>query len=441
MAFRFDPRALIVSPYRECPACHQESFGVLSIGGTRYSRRCRECFSTEWLPLPTVTKKVVYIDQFAISNMMKVINVTMESHARAAADPFWLELFEALERVCKLQLVVCPDSGAHRDESLMVPYFAALKRMYEQLSHGVTFYDADAIAQAQINVALLAWLRNEEPVYDFDAERVTNGRINEWQDRLLITVEMKYPDDVVEGIRTFRDSLHAGAANAFEYYRQSGQRDFDYWVEHERQAGADAILKAAANYARRWQEMLESGESDFLRMYKARSRGYDIFRLIREVLERSGVDEKDLAGKVREFINSDTYKNVPANRINAMLWAVIAHRAAHGQRRPPNRGMFNDIDVVSTLMPFCDAMFIDRECAALLSNIPVQHCFEYATRIFSPANRDEFLAYLRDVEAHADPAVIAAIGEVYGETWTTPFLKMYEGRPAGDDRRPEPDQT
>jgi hypothetical protein len=52
------------------------------------------------------------------------------------------------------------------------------------------------------------------------------------------------------------------------------------------------------------------------------------------------------------------------------MFAAIAHRAANGQRKPPNRGMANDIGVVSTLLPYCDAMFIDNGCLSLLQNIP-----------------------------------------------------------------------
>ena len=89
--------------------------------------------------------KVIYVDQFAISNMMKAIDVAAEAHDRAAADPFWLALFEQLERVCKLQLAICPDSRQHFNESLVSPFFDALKRMYEQLSHGVTFESGEQI--------------------------------------------------------------------------------------------------------------------------------------------------------------------------------------------------------------------------------------------------------------------------------------------------------
>jgi hypothetical protein len=110
--FHFDPRMLISGPFRDCPKCGKPEFGVLSISGNSCSRRCRECFHSEQLPLWPLEKKVIYIDQFAISNMMKAIDDTLESHDRTAADPFWLELFEALERVCKLQLAICPDSEA-----------------------------------------------------------------------------------------------------------------------------------------------------------------------------------------------------------------------------------------------------------------------------------------------------------------------------------------
>jgi hypothetical protein len=136
---------------------------------------------------------------------MKAIDVTAKAHDKAAADPFWMALFKQLERVCKLQLAICPDSHQHRDESLLSPFFDALKRMYEQLSHGVSFDSADQIEQRQTNVALLAWLAGEEPVYDLNPERVTSGGLNDWQDRLIVAVSGGYPADMAETIRSSRD--------------------------------------------------------------------------------------------------------------------------------------------------------------------------------------------------------------------------------------------
>jgi hypothetical protein len=66
---------------------------------------------------PPHLKKVIYIDQFAISDMMKAIDAKARGHNRV--DPFWLRLFEALERVGKLRLAVCPSSPIHSEESLL----------------------------------------------------------------------------------------------------------------------------------------------------------------------------------------------------------------------------------------------------------------------------------------------------------------------------------
>lgn len=168
--------------------------------------RCRECFLTVTEPLPALKKKIIYVDQFAISNMMKAPDVTARGHDRAKADAFWLTLFEALERICKLQLAICPDSGQHPEESVVSPFFAALKRMYEQLSYGVSFYDTERIAQEQLYVDATAWARGEHPVHDVSTEHVTRGALNAWQERIIVSVDITYPPDVVDGISRFSRS-------------------------------------------------------------------------------------------------------------------------------------------------------------------------------------------------------------------------------------------
>ena len=60
------------------------------------------------------------------------------------------------ERVIKLQLAICLYSDAHRQESMVTDFYEPLKRMYEQLSHGVAFDSLDAIGQRQRSEALRA---------------------------------------------------------------------------------------------------------------------------------------------------------------------------------------------------------------------------------------------------------------------------------------------
>jgi hypothetical protein len=170
--------------------------------------------------------------------------------------------------------------------------------------------------------------------------------------------------------------------------------------------------------------MFISGDVDFMKLYS--SRGYDTFQMIQQVLKYQEIEPKLIDSKIQEFVASEAFKNTPANRLSALMWAVIAHQAANGRTKPINKGMNNDIDTVATLLPYCDAMLVDRECAALLGNIPGRYPIGFETRIFSPANRQEILDYLRSIEADADPAIIAAVKEVYGDSWLTPFRTMYK---------------
>jgi hypothetical protein len=110
----FDPREFIQAPFIACPRCGTgNAFGVLSIG-SGYTRRCRECWHTDRFPLPRIRKTVVYLDQLVISEMMKALNPAARAHGRV--DSFWLELFERLDVLSKLQLIICPDSETHRDD-------------------------------------------------------------------------------------------------------------------------------------------------------------------------------------------------------------------------------------------------------------------------------------------------------------------------------------
>ncbi len=146
--FVFDPRVFIRPPYITCPNCAaEEQFGVLMIGWG-YTRRCRECWFTERYDLPEIRKKVIYLDQMAISEMMKALNPASPAYERV--DPFWRDLFEKLDVLKKFQAIVCPDSATHRAESAVAPDPEALRRMYELLAFGISFNDGPSIRNAQV---------------------------------------------------------------------------------------------------------------------------------------------------------------------------------------------------------------------------------------------------------------------------------------------------
>ena len=93
---RIDPRDFIGGPFEDCPKCRQHEFGVLHVHDNSYTRRCRSCWHTLTFVLPKLRKKVIYLDQFVFSNIMKMLSAETPGHNRAKAEPLWRELFESL---------------------------------------------------------------------------------------------------------------------------------------------------------------------------------------------------------------------------------------------------------------------------------------------------------------------------------------------------------
>ena len=73
-----------------------------------------------------------------------------------------------------------------------------------------------------------------------------------------------------------------------------------------------------------------------------------------------------------------------------------------------------DIEAIAAYAPYVDAMFIDRECAILLGEGELCRDLHYRARIYSYANKDAFLAYLRELEAQATAKVRGYAERIYG---------------------------
>jgi hypothetical protein len=104
--------------------------------------------------------------------------------------------------------------------------------------------------------------------------------------------------------------------------------------------------------------------------------------------------------------------------------------------------MSGDIDMISALLPYCDAMLLDQECRSLLQEPEVKSRLGFTTSVFSLRNRAEFLEYLDSIEASAGPEHIAKVLEVYGEGWLQPFTSLYtykDNSARGNEKNPEED--
>jgi hypothetical protein len=423
-SFVFDPRIWILPPYQTCPNCRRDAFGVLMIGGTSMVRRCKECFYDEQFQLPDVDKSIVYLDQMAISNMTKILHP--ELSAGRAIDPFWREMFERIDFLCRLQVLVCPDSQTHREESAVAPYAAELKRIYELFSHGATFNFGTEVLERQLLEYLQNWLSGgpDRPL-DVTPETVIHGQLHGWLERFTITLGGLQGDDWVDDLRAAREQGAEGMAAIHERWRNTQPFDFDrVYCRELRSFGASTLdqhLRAVERQAR-----ILSGEEPYDFDALMPSNSTSLVLNIHHYLRQAGVPEADMWQTTAEFFTSEKLDKVPYLRISCLLFTAMARKAAAGQVRPPNRGTLNDVKTVATVLPYCDAIFVDNEIAGLLGEEPVRTRARFPTRIFSPNRRDDFLAHLDGLRAAVPDEHVELVRGVFGEGWLEPFTGVFE---------------
>jgi len=139
------------------------------------------------------------------------------------------------------------------------------------------------------------------------------------------------------------------------------------------------------------------------------------------------MSDEEKYDKVFKFLLSDEVKEIAFVKISAALYASLAHQAAHGNRKKlPNIGMASDVTMIATLLPYCDAIFIDREMFNLCNLPPTKTILDqYQTKIFSVANNDQFIEYLNEIRNCTPESHFEIIKKVYGENWPQPFYTMY----------------
>jgi hypothetical protein len=388
------------------------SFGVLTISTASYTRRCRVCWLTISYPLPPLRTAVVYLDQFVISQLMKLRNPETKGHEAVIADPFWSELLSLLERLHRMQIIVCPDSREHERESLLSPFFGPLKATYESLSGGITFFDSEGIRRSQVAVLAEAWAKGEEPTFHFNASEITYGELHGWNERFYIVSNID-KTDWATSIREARDATHETISRIFQNSWRKERKTFADWYELER-----------AGYQRNLAEvMLRDTESRIAILTGVRAMNHEVFlpspaellfRTADAVIERHATPAEK-PQRLASFYSENRIKDAPSIKIESAMYASIAIKAAAGQKTPPNQGMAADINLVSTLLPYCDAMFMDNGCRSILSDVPKSFQFVDANKVYSLNRKEQFIAYLRELEESASAEHLQTLREVYGD--------------------------
>jgi hypothetical protein len=400
-----------MGPFQTCPRCKsvEKSFGILSVGGDNLVRRCRACQYSHSEPLPPVDKKVVYLDQFAISNIYKIKkNIPL---GNLSSQVFW----ENCARLAKLaylrQQVIFPASNLHSDETIVWHSASDLKLAHEMLSGDTSFERTDQIAMKQELAYAQAFCRSSwPPQLLFDVDDILEGERNAWLPTLHINVNSDYSmfaDEIRASRQAAAESLQA-LANRWANQKST----FDDILKHELTSYASASAQALTEATVKFQKAAMS--DDPMALINAHSTIFDRFRALCRVFEKAGISSENSAAAVMEFWRRDGNHQLPTHRIMGYLFAALGWKISCGQRKPMSGGILNDFNAIATYGTYVDAMFVDRECAELMKHPRLRSDLQLKAKIFSLQSRDEFLQYLTDLAGRASSAVAGYSKELYG---------------------------
>jgi hypothetical protein len=337
----------------------------------------------------------------ALGLCLRPLGVAGPVHERAV-------VLERLSRLVRVQLVGCPRSNFHEEEGLVWKGYESLRAIGRLLSAELEFHDYTVIRNGQLYLHSQLWEQgrgDETPSVEVD--RVLDGDPSAWQPRLLIDVKLGIDDDLIEELNRARGAEDEGFAKVWATWREQDM-SFDERVQEEAESYGPVVLELVVAQAAAIASMPAGVTHQLINNSAALT-----LLSVQSGLRQAGVPEERLGERAAEYLRSESLINVPFNHISSLLYAALARRARAGQKGV-TRGMTNDIRMISTLLPYVDAMFVDRECHVLLGEHPVPERTNYGTELFSHRNKDDFIAYLDAVESSATPEHLALVEEVYG---------------------------
>jgi hypothetical protein len=398
-------------PFKNCLRCGcEQGCGILWVSSESYERRCKFCGAKATYILPAVDKKVLYLDQFVISEIFKVKN--RKRRAGAPHAEFWAEANDRLDQAIMRQQIICPASNIHRDETMVYRDGNALNLAHEMMGGDTSFEDTITIEHRQIYRYLEAYLKGEDPPpFDFNVDEILNGHRNAWLPDLHITVETDW-SGLVKNTRLSRDKAAEDFVPLYDQWAREAPA-FEEVLKNELGALARGYVDAYFHFL----AMAQAGDASGDVQAYINGALSPVVKLINEInreFVKCGTSPESALQETVKFLNWPKNQSLPYHWISANLFAAIAVRLARGQKRYPSRGLMNDIKAISMYGPYVDAMFLDNECASLMEEKAFKMGVKIKAKVFCLKRSADFLAYLQEVIDSAPQDVIEAAQELYG---------------------------
>ena len=405
----------------ECPRCHAPAaFGPTRVFGQYWVTRCAKCRYDLTIPFPKITKKIVYLDQFALSNILK------------GTDPRWTTVTQKLRLLLYLQVIACPSSKIHREESLLAEKSReAHKELYRDLSGGVEFRPPFDIQQDQLLEAMRRFLDGDSgPGHFAKAARwqeYCKSDPHDWTPDLGIYADFPHDPARVARLQKHKDDLHSDLVNVAANWKTESNT-FEQDVQREASCYGNGLIEAyrhLAGWRGRIEEMMppemrEAFVADFgpvkfdPRTPPGIQPGVQLVHWLAAEAHRARSDDSDPVAVVEQFFQSQAAMAAPFQYISTRLWATIAQkvRNAKGSRQPKPSDDY-DVTAIATYAPYCDAMIVDNEFCAMASQRNIDVPRKFGVRLFCSRTLVQFEEYLDDLIANIPSDHQKAVKQVY----------------------------
>lgn len=398
-------------PFISCPLCGAaSSFGILSIGGNRMSQRCQRCKLTEHTPLPALDKKVIYLDQFVISNVYKIRagETLKQPHVHA----FWVEFDGRITHAQISQVAIFLASNIHHDETVVSRFSSELCIAHDMFGGDASFKNSETLLLNQEIAFAKAFIQGHPaPTFEFNIDDALEGHRNDWLPHIHITANSDY-SSFADGLRESRDRLHAAMRPLFEWW-QIEKPTFEAVLKKELAGyGSGRIQVAIQTWTNYAAAIAQEDVDKMLNVFMSSSMRQSTVMI--EAFKRFDVPIEECFPKLLQFWQWPELWKLPYHWISAHLFAATAARLAGGQKKLPAQGFSNDIQAISTYAPYVDAIFVDIDCENLLNDGRLKRALAYKARIFSKNTSKEFFDYLENLENSLSDDVKRWTGFLYG---------------------------
>lgn len=374
-----------------------------------YYYYCNGCKKKESFKLPKSRKKLIYLDQFALSNMAFVTEKSSPKYLKLnnKERQYWSQLYNNLLELVQLQLIACPITIIHRDESLLSSSREDIKVVLKNLSLNYFSNSPLQVRNIQIKYIFLEWLKKNIEAYNFDFKQshVIDPSVHDWLSNStgLVVGSMSNEQKIRQQKSVFKNMLQ----RLCEEQRNS---KISFQV-------TDSTIK---NFITDYCQNIWVETKKYLKDCKdfgliPPPPEISIITELVLILSNAGLSEAMIDHCIKSFLSSEAIFLVPYWQIMSELTSAIIQKYSQPNcKKKLGEGIIYDMQFISAYLPYYNAFYLDNEMYELLNTKYLsERKIKYNTLVFAKKCKSDFEEYLKSIMFKSNKKNIELAKELY----------------------------